>query len=327
MASGAAALLRAAAAVAEPWPAGLPGAPEPAAPMGSRSGDPIGEIVSRARLGASQAVDDERERPGLLMLSFRTGPQSLESLFWQEGPARPAAAPGRGAALAAAWANRARASKLSGVEARRRPQRNGPGELEVDAQYVEPPTRSRGRIDEDRLALSRVFQDTAGKDLLVRRSFVWPRPRKIRAPFGQSRRFNGKVKSVHQGIDLDGDTGDVVKAANDGEVVLARNLFMSGKTIYIDHGGGILTGYYHLSELDALEGETVKRGAAIGKVGETGRTTGPHLHFAVRAGGKFVDPDWFIRQPISRARSYARPSRGSAPTASLARGRRAPAGK
>ena len=57
--------------------------------------------------------------------------------------------------------------------------------------------------------------------------------------------------------------------------MLARNLFMSGKTIYIDHGGGILTGYYHLSEFDALEGETVKRGAAIGKVGETGRTTGP----------------------------------------------------
>ena len=129
------------------------------------------------------------------------------------------------------------------------------------------------------------------------------------------------MKSVHQGVDLDGDIGDAVKAANDGEVALARNLFMSGKTIYIDHGGGILTGYYHSSELDALEGETVKRGAAIGKVGETGRTTGPHLHFAVRAGGSSSTPTGSSGSR-SAGRSPRKPSRPA--TASLARGRRAP---
>jgi hypothetical protein len=80
------------------------------------------------------------------------------------------------------------------------------------------------------------------------------------------------------------------RAASDGVVVLARDCVLSGRTVLVHHGAGVFTGYFHLSRIDVRDGARVTRGDRVGRVGATGRTTGPHLHFAVRADGRYVDP-------------------------------------
>lgn len=178
------------------------------------------------------------------------------------------------------------------IDVRERPAREVA--LAVEEEYVDPPPELKERIESDRQRLARIFARSS-QALAVKRPFVWPRPRRIIGRFGDRRMFNGAPNSVHQGIDLPGRLGDPVKAANDGLVVLSAELFYSGRTIILDHGAGIYTGYFHLSEHEAQEGDVVRRGARIGKVGATGRTTGPHLHFAVRVDGRYVDPESFMK--------------------------------
>jgi murein DD-endopeptidase MepM/ murein hydrolase activator NlpD len=84
--------------------------------------------------------------------------------------------------------------------------------------------------------------------------------------------------------------GTPVKAPNTGRVILVRNLYYSGNTVIIDHGLGLFSFFAHLSETSATEGQTVTTGTVVGKVGATGRVTGPHLHWTVRVGGARVDP-------------------------------------
>jgi hypothetical protein len=100
------------------------------------------------------------------------------------------------------------------------------------------------------------------------------------SPFGVQRTFNGKKKSTHFGMDLDGKPGDPIKAIADGRVVLSSMRWASGGTIVLDHGGGLFTLYFHMSKRSKKLGELVKRGDVIGNVGQTGRVTGPHLHLA-----------------------------------------------
>jgi len=92
------------------------------------------------------------------------------------------------------------------------------------------------------------------------------------------------------GADFAGRRGAPVRATNRGVVALVGNLFYSGRTIYIDHGAGLLTGYLHLDRALVTEGDTVQRGEVIGRVGATGRVTGPHLHWLARYGTVLVDP-------------------------------------
>lgn len=125
--------------------------------------------------------------------------------------------------------------------------------------------------------------------------FAWPRTADVGAPFGDLRLFNGKKKSQHFGTDLDGETGDPISAANDGEVVMVRDCFASGNTVLVHHGGRLFTAYFHLSRFDVKEGQRVKRGDQLGLVGKTGRVTGPHLHFGVKLDGKWVNAESLLR--------------------------------
>lgn len=108
--------------------------------------------------------------------------------------------------------------------------------------------------------------------------------------FGKQRRFNGVLKSTHQGLDFHAHTGTPVSAAGRGKVVLARELFYEGGCVMIDHGQGLMTIYMHLSEFKVKEGEQVERGKVIALSGASGRATGPHLHLGVRWQGVYVDP-------------------------------------
>jgi murein DD-endopeptidase MepM/ murein hydrolase activator NlpD len=106
--------------------------------------------------------------------------------------------------------------------------------------------------------------------------------------FGTKRVFNGKVGSVHYGLDLDGRVGDPIRAVQAGKVVMSSLRWASGGTTIIDHGGGLFTAYFHMSKRNLASGDRVKAGELIGAVGKTGRVTGPHLHLAVMVRAKYI---------------------------------------
>jgi murein DD-endopeptidase MepM/ murein hydrolase activator NlpD len=117
---------------------------------------------------------------------------------------------------------------------------------------------------------------------------------RITSGFGDGRIFNGQVSSQHTGLDLDGVTGDTVVAAARGVVELVDLFELAGNMVYINHGAGLVTAYFHLSEQLVAQGDTVEVGTPIGRVGATGRVTGPHLHWVVRYGHTSVDPQSLI---------------------------------
>ncbi len=108
--------------------------------------------------------------------------------------------------------------------------------------------------------------------------------------FGSRRIFNGQPRSPHTGADYSAAEGTPVLAVAAGRVVLADDLFFSGGSVFLDHGAGLISMYFHLSSIGAEEGQEVERGEAVGRVGATGRATGPHLHFGLRWHGSRIDP-------------------------------------
>ena len=121
-------------------------------------------------------------------------------------------------------------------------------------------------------------------------SFMHPRESRITSGFGGGREFNGTITSRHMGTDFAGATGAPVRAANRGVVRIVDAFFYGGNVVYIDHGAGLSSAYLHLSGQLVATGDTVTRGQVIGRVGATGRVTGPHLHLIVRYGSVTVDP-------------------------------------
>ena len=150
--------------------------------------------------------------------------------------------------------------------------------------------------------------------------FLRPRSSRITSTFGSGRLFNGRLASSHGGVDFAGQPGDSVRAANRGVVALVDNFFLAGNVVYIDHGGGVVTGYFHLTQALVAVGDTVERGQEIGLVGATGRVTGPHLHWSARYGEHTVDPMGLITLTSSagsrpsgaatKPRASRRPKRG-----------------
>ena len=124
-----------------------------------------------------------------------------------------------------------------------------------------------------------------------------PRESRVTSGFGTGREFNGQITSRHMGLDLAGGRGATVAAAADGVVVIVDGFLLGGNVVYLNHGGGLLTGYFHLSEQLVAVGDTVTAGTPIGRVGATGRVTGPHLHWVVRYGTTSVDPRSLLALP------------------------------
>ncbi len=126
--------------------------------------------------------------------------------------------------------------------------------------------------------------------------FMRPRDSRVTSGFGGGREYNGVITSRHMGTDFAGVTGESVLAANRGVVRIVDAFYYGGNVVYIDHGAGLSSAYLHLSQQLVKSGDTVQRGQSIGRVGATGRVTGPHLHFIVRYGSVTVDPlSLFVR--------------------------------
>jgi len=179
--------------------------------------------------------------------------------------------------------------------------------LVVDGGYgveniVLPPARS-ALLDPDLInaeweRLAQVFRAFGRQQLWVG-PFIVPAEGPITSQFGTRRSYNGgPAQSYHEGIDYDAPPGASVLAANDGQVALAEPLTVRGNAVIIDHGLGVHSGYYHLSEINVQEGQQVKKGDVVGKVGDTGLATGPHLHWEIRVSGINVDPGQWTWQTI-----------------------------
>jgi murein DD-endopeptidase MepM/ murein hydrolase activator NlpD len=128
------------------------------------------------------------------------------------------------------------------------------------------------------------------KDILWKEDFINPLNTKITSNFGTKRVYNGKLKSYHSGTDFRAKNGTNIIASNSGIVKISQNRFYSGGTIVIDHGHGVYSCYFHLSKMNYKTGDFIEKGAILGLSGDTGRVTGPHLHFSFRIQGIQVDP-------------------------------------
>jgi murein DD-endopeptidase MepM/ murein hydrolase activator NlpD len=124
--------------------------------------------------------------------------------------------------------------------------------------------------------------------------FIWPTAGRISSIFGLRRFFNEQERKPHSGLDIAAAEGTPVYAAADGTVIESGDFFFSGNMIYIDHGQGIISLYAHLHTIDVKPGERIQQGQQIGSVGETGRVTGPHLHFSVIANQILIDPIFML---------------------------------
>jgi murein DD-endopeptidase MepM/ murein hydrolase activator NlpD len=162
--------------------------------------------------------------------------------------------------------------------------------LSVAPQFGRPQAEAiqqRMRREADRArAVSRGSHDTPR---LWELPFVAPRESRITSGFGHGRMFNEHVQSRHTGTDFAGAVGTPVRAPARGIVAIVDDFYLGGGVIYIDHGAGLVTAYLHLSGKEVAEGDTVQAGHVIGRVGATGRVTGPHLHWIVRYGSHTVD--------------------------------------
>jgi murein DD-endopeptidase MepM/ murein hydrolase activator NlpD len=186
----------------------------------------------------------------------------------------------------------------------------------LDASFpVQNLTLPKTMVDLDAATLKRVRKEAKHLRSLFAKTntqrvwtddFITPLEGKISGAFGRRRIINGQKKNPHTGEDISAPQGAEVQASNRGIVRLATEQFFSGKSILLDHGLGLFTMYFHLSEMLVKEGDTVDRGVVIGLVGSTGRATGPHLHWGARLNNARVDPYELIRMKVGSSLSSVR---------------------
>lgn len=158
----------------------------------------------------------------------------------------------------------------------------GPSDPEVEA-----------RIARERALIRRTLETSTAR-WWPTGGFRWPRPPVRTSPFGQRRVFNGSVRSRHLGLDLRAYHGHPIFAPATGRVALTGSFFYQGNAVYIDHGLGLVTAYFHMSRLEVEEGDVVAPGQILGRSGSTGRSTAAHLHWSAYVNGATVDPESLI---------------------------------
>jgi len=173
--------------------------------------------------------------------------------------------------------------------------------LTVKRKHSNPPADQIKRIQKESLLSREAFErfSDINKNMPYQ-NLLLPTTGPISSPFGLKRFFNEQARRPHSGIDIAAPRGTDIIAPMDGEIVLTGNFFFNGNSIFIDHGQGLVTMYCHMDKLESQQGQSVKAGDVIGKVGSTGRATGPHLHWTVSLNNTRIEPLLFIDKPNSK---------------------------
>ena len=169
--------------------------------------------------------------------------------------------------------------------------------LTLDSKWTSYDEETLARIQRENNIIGALFKTETSEKLWMD-PFMMPLTGRITGEFGLRRYINGEPRSPHSGIDISAVTGTPVLAANDGRAVLVMDMFFSGLSLFIDHGQGLYTMYFHLSEVLVEEGDVINRGDTVALVGSTGRVTGAHLHFGVRHTNNKVNP-WDLVNAVS----------------------------
>ena len=160
--------------------------------------------------------------------------------------------------------------------------------LRVSGEFVDPPANALAQIAEDSAVFAEAYARVSPKRWTG--AFVLPVDGQPTSNFGTRSYYNGQPRSPHAGVDFVGEPGTPIRAANHGEVVVARSMYFTGNTIVVDYGDRLFSVFAHLSEMHVKPGDIVEPATVVGLVGATGRVTGPHLHWSVRLNGARVDP-------------------------------------
>jgi murein DD-endopeptidase MepM/ murein hydrolase activator NlpD len=168
-------------------------------------------------------------------------------------------------------------------------------QLSVAPKYVAPSKETLARIAKEREEALEIYRTFTPKRHW-NDTFTLPLESTITSTYGNARVFNGTLQSYHSGTDFRAPIGTPIKATNDGVVVLAKARYYAGGSVIIDHGEGIYSVYYHLSDFSVPVGKVVKRGEVIGLSGNSGRVTGPHLHFGLMVQSTPIAPLDFIEK-------------------------------
>jgi hypothetical protein len=167
----------------------------------------------------------------------------------------------------------------------------GSERLHPPAEYTRlPDSAEAARAAAESAAIATALSESHTRPRLWSEPFLRPVPGKVNSGFGARRAFAQGLEARHRGVDLAAAQGSPIKAANRGVVALVGDYYYGGRTVMLDHGAGLVTAYEHLSSVEVAVGDTIARGAVIGKVGATGRATGPHLHWGAFYGRVAVDP-------------------------------------
>ena len=179
-----------------------------------------------------------------------------------------------------------KASGNIALKARQYPKEN----LKVNPKMVNPPKKELSRIKNEQKLVGTALRTMTSQ----RRWTTPPQPPltniTLTSQYGKQRVYNGQPRAGHNGADIRAATGTKVRAPFAGTVVLTGFHYYAGGSVYIDSGNGVITAFFHLSEINVKNGERVAKGQVVAKSGATGRVTGPHLHYSLILAGQFVDP-------------------------------------
>lgn len=165
----------------------------------------------------------------------------------------------------------------------------------TNKRHVNPNTQDLERYKREKAEMVAAFKAWSTPAISTTQ-FNLPATGRFSSPFGLKRFFNDQPRNPHSGLDIAGGQGGPISAPSPGKVVAVGEYFFNGNTVIVDHGYGLTTMYCHMSKIDVKVGDQLNTGDSIGKIGKTGRVTGPHLHWSVSLNNTRVDPLLFVQQ-------------------------------